>query len=54
MNLQNDPNLANIEYIAQALGDLRNSVVLVGGAVVGILLLIPIDQRHGRLWMWIW
>ncbi len=38
MNLQNDPNLANIEHIAQALGDLRNSVVLVGGAVVGILI----------------
>ena len=38
MNLQNDPNLTNIEHIAQALGDLRNSVVLVGGAVVGILI----------------
>jgi hypothetical protein len=38
LNLQNDPNLANIEHIAQALGDLRNSVVLVGGAVVGILI----------------
>jgi len=38
LNLQNDPNLANIEFIAQALGDFRNSVVLVGGAVVGILI----------------
>ncbi|MEA9602229.1 hypothetical protein VC188_08865 [Polynucleobacter sp. MG-28-Ekke-A2] len=38
MNLKNDPNIANIEHIAQALGELRNSVVLVGGAVVGILI----------------
>jgi hypothetical protein len=38
LNLKNDPNLANIEHIAQALGELLNKVVLVGGAVVGILI----------------
>lgn len=38
MNLQTDPNLVNIQYVAEALGEFRNSVVLVGGAVVGILI----------------
>lgn len=38
MNSVNNPNLANIEYVAQALGELRDKVVLVGGAVVGILI----------------
>ena len=38
LNLSNDPNIENIEHIAQALGELRNRVVLVGGAVVGILI----------------
>ena len=38
MNLRNDPNIENIEHIAQALGELVNRVVLVGGAVVGILI----------------
>ena len=38
MNLSKDPNIENIEQIAQALGDLLSQVVLVGGSVVGILI----------------
>lgn len=32
-----DPNLPNLREIAQALGDLREQVVFVGGAVAGLL-----------------
>jgi len=33
----NDPNLPHLRQIAQALGDLREQVVFVGGAVAGLL-----------------
>ena len=38
LNLHNDPNIENIEHVAQVLGELLNRVILVGGAVVGILI----------------
>lgn len=34
----NDPNVAKVELIAQALGELREQVVFVGGCAVGMLL----------------
>jgi hypothetical protein len=37
----NDPNVAKVELIAQALGDLREQVVFVGGCAVGLLLTDP-------------
>jgi predicted nucleotidyltransferase len=37
----NDPNVAKVEMIAQALGDLREKVVFVGGCAVGLLLTDP-------------
>ena len=36
-----DPNVAKVELIAQALGDLREKVVFVGGCAVGMLLTDP-------------
>ena len=36
-----DPNVAKIELVAQALGDLREQVVFVGGCAVGLLLTDP-------------
>jgi len=38
MNAQ-DPNVAKVELIAQALGELRDQVVFVGGRAVGLLLI---------------
>ncbi len=32
-----DPNLPNLRHIAEALGELREQVVFVGGAVAGLL-----------------
>lgn len=40
MNSQ-DPNVAKVELIAQALGELRERVVFVGGCAVGLLLTDP-------------
>lgn len=37
----NDPNVAKVELIAQALGELREQVVFVGGCAVGLLLTDP-------------
>lgn len=37
----NDPNVAKVELIAQALGHLRERVVFVGGCAVGLLLTDP-------------
>jgi hypothetical protein len=37
-----DPNLPHLRTIAQALGDLREQVVFVGGAVAGLLLTDPL------------
>jgi predicted nucleotidyltransferase len=37
----NDPNVAKVELIAQALGELREKVVFVGGCAVGLLLTDP-------------
>lgn len=36
-----DPNVAKVELVAQALGDLRERVVFVGGCAVGLLLTDP-------------
>ena len=36
-----DPNVAKVELIAQALGELREKVVFVGGCAVGLLLTDP-------------
>lgn len=38
----NDPNLPHLRQIAQALGDLREQVVFVGGAVAGLLVTDPL------------
>lgn len=38
----NDPNLPYLRYIAEALGDLREQVVFVGGAVAGLLVTDPL------------
>ena len=35
--MTNDPNLAQVELIAAALGSLRERLVLVGGCAVGLL-----------------
>jgi len=37
-----DPNLAQLRRIAQALGDLREQMVFVGGAVAGLLVTDPL------------
>ena len=41
---QPDPNLANLEQIATALGELREQVVFVGGATAGLLLTDPLAE----------
>jgi len=38
----NDPNLPYLRQIAEALGDLREQVVFVGGAVAGLLVTDPL------------
>lgn len=38
----NDPNLPFLRHIAQALGELRQQVVFVGGAVAGLLVTDPL------------
>lgn len=40
----NDPNLPYLRRIAEALGDLREQVVFVGGAVAGLLLTDPLAE----------
>lgn len=40
--LANDPNLPYLRQIASALGDLREQVVFVGGAVAGLLVTDPL------------
>lgn len=37
-----DPNLPHLRCIAEALGDLREHVVFVGGAVAGLLVTDPL------------
>ena len=37
-----DPNLPNLILIAEALGELRDEVVFVGGAVAGLLVTDPL------------
>ncbi|WP_431638029.1 hypothetical protein ACQVBX_08995 [Dyella sp. KULCS107] len=39
-----DPNLATLRVIAQALGDLREQVVFLGGAVAGLLVTDPLAE----------
>ncbi|MBH1987029.1 MAG: hypothetical protein I8H76_06895 [Burkholderiales bacterium] len=38
----NDPNLPYLRHIAEALGDLREQLVFVGGAVAGLLVTDPL------------
>ena len=40
-----DPNLPNLRRIAEALGELREEVVFVGGAVAGLLVTDPLADR---------
>ena len=40
----NDPNLPLLRRIAEALGDLREQVVFVGGSVAGLLLTDPLAE----------
>lgn len=39
-----DPNLPHLEIIAEALGDLREQVVFVGGSTAGLLLTDPLAE----------
>ena len=41
---RNDPNLAQLRAIAEALGDLCEQVVFVGGAMAGLLLTDPLAE----------
>ena len=41
---RNDPNLAQLRAIAEALGDLCEQVVFVGGATAGLLLTDPLAE----------
>lgn len=38
----NDPNLPHLRRVAEALGELRERVVFVGGAVAGLLVTDPL------------
>lgn len=38
----NDPNLPHLRRIAEALGELREQLVFVGGAVAGLLITDPL------------
>ena len=40
----NDPNLPHLRCIAEALGDLREQLVFVGGSVAGLLLTDPLAE----------
>lgn len=40
----NDPNLPDLRRIAVALGELREQVVFVGGAVAGLLATDPLGD----------
>jgi len=40
--LPNDPNLAQLRLIAEALGDLRHQLVFVGGSIAGLLMTDPL------------
>lgn len=40
--LANDPNLPQLRLVAEALGDLREQLVFVGGSVAGLLLTDPL------------
>ncbi len=39
-----DPNLPNLRRVALALGELREQVVFVGGAVAGLLVTDPLAE----------
>lgn len=39
-----DPNLPHLRVIAEALGELREQVVFLGGAVVGLLVSDPLAE----------
>lgn len=43
--LPNDPNLAQLRLIAEALGDLRHQLVFVGGSIAGLLMTDPLAFR---------
>jgi len=41
---QDDPNLPYLRLVAEALGDLREQVVFIGGAVAGLLITDPLAE----------
>lgn len=41
---RNDPNLPHLRLIAEALGDLREQMVFIGGAVAGLLVTDPLAE----------
>lgn len=41
---RDDPNLPHLRLVAEALGELRNEVVFVGGAVAGLLITDPLAE----------
>lgn len=41
----NDPNLPDLRRIAEALGELREQVVFVGGSVAGLLVTDPLADN---------
>lgn len=41
---EDDPNLEHVRRVAEALGDLREQLVFVGGAVAGLLVTDPLSD----------
>lgn len=44
-----DPNLPQLRHIAEALGELREQLVFVGGAVAGLLITDPLADEFAVL-----
>lgn len=49
----NDPKLRDLRRIAAALGELREQVVFVGGAVTGLLVTAPWPTACAPSLMWV-
>ncbi len=49
-----DPNLPYLRSIARALGELREQVVFVGGAVAGLLITDPLADPVRATWTPCW
>jgi hypothetical protein len=48
----NDPNLPQLRRIAEALGDLREQLVFVGGSVAGLMLTDPLAEGVRPFIVW--